>query len=123
MKFIQVLLPIISHLSDIVIKDYHEKTRHGGVSESLTRLKVRTWILRARQRIMSYLDLHLFRCNLCEKLRVKPGTQMPAPLPADRINQTYVYPFQVTSQDYLGPFTLKITMILRKPTFCSSHVL
>lgn len=68
----RVLLPSISHLSDLIIKGCHEETWHGGVSKCFTQLREGIWILRARQITKSLI----FICNLCETLRDKTATQM-----------------------------------------------
>lgn len=70
-----VLLPSISHLSDLIIKVCHEETRHGGVSGSFTQLREGIWILRAKQITKSLI----FICNLCETLRDKTATQISGP--------------------------------------------
>lgn len=45
------ILPSMSHLSDLMIKDRQEQTKHGDVSKTLTQLKERIWNLRTNQRI------------------------------------------------------------------------
>ncbi|KFM60317.1 hypothetical protein X975_18847, partial [Stegodyphus mimosarum] len=103
-----VLLPSACHLSDFIIKDCHERVKHGATAETLTDLREKTWILRAKQRIKSIIH----KCALCQKFRTKPMTQIPAQLPAERISEAY--PFQTTGLDYLGPLYIKDRDTTRK---------
>ncbi|XP_035213888.1 uncharacterized protein LOC118187724 [Stegodyphus dumicola] len=103
-----VLLPSACHLSDFIIKDCHERVRHGGVAETITHLREKMWILRVRKRIKSVTH----KCLLCQKFRTKPVTQITVPLPSDRISEPY--PFQTTGLDYLGPLYIKDRDTMKK---------
>ena len=75
MKF-PLLLPSKSYVTDLIIRDCHDKVFHNGVRETLSELRSRYWIVKGRQRIKAVLR----GCSLC---RIVESLPYPAPVTAD----------------------------------------
>ena len=95
------MIPSKHKLSDLIIKDAHERVLHAGVAETLVQIREKFWILKGKQSVKSVLN----KCIICKKFNVRPGKQVIAPIPADRINESP--PFSVCGLDYAGPLYIK----------------
>ncbi|XP_054709780.1 uncharacterized protein LOC129219413 [Uloborus diversus] len=93
-----LILPSKCRYVELLIMDAHERVFHSGVDATLTHLREKLWIIKARQRIKTVLH----KCLICKRFNARPGAQVVAPLPADRIIESP--PFAVTGLDYAGPF-------------------
>ncbi|GBM18053.1 hypothetical protein AVEN_75490-1 [Araneus ventricosus] len=92
-----VLLPTRDNFTELVVWKSHERTDHAGLSETLSELRDRFFVLKSRQRVKSLIS----KCNLCKRFRTKPSILDMAYLPPDRIRETFS--FVVTGLDYLVP--------------------
>ena len=97
-----VLLPKKAHLTDLVIRHFHQRTGHQG--RARTHAGIRSsgyWIVNGS----SLMGHHISKCVTCRKLRASPQQQVMAELPTDRFEQ--VPPFTFSAVDYFGPFYIK----------------
>nr|XP_042912400.1 uncharacterized protein LOC107446176 [Parasteatoda tepidariorum] len=90
-----VLLPSNDKFVEL---DAHVKIGHLGVDSTLTHLREQYWIIKGKQFVKKFLR----NCLICRRYKVKPGTQVVAPLPPDRIKEQP--PFDISGVDFAGPF-------------------
>ena len=97
------LIPKHSDLSRLIITDVHERVFHYGAEITLAKLIQRYWIPSARAQVKRI-------CRNCVKCRRDHGPAYklpdPAPLPAERIRESY--PFEVTGIDYTGAIPVRV---------------
>lgn len=98
-----LLLPSNHPLTDLVIRDTHERHLHPGYNTLLYLLLQQFWILSPRRAISRCLS----NCQRC--FRVNPRTIQPpmADLPSYRVTQ--LRPFTAVCLDYAGPFFITLT--------------
>ena len=95
------IVPRNSHLAELLIRDAHECTLHGGPQLIQSHLLRSYWIVHARSRIRRVAN----QCTRCVRFRCLTLHQQMAPLPAAR--GTPSRPFASTGLDYAGPFHLR----------------
>ena len=97
-----VLLPKTHWFTQLVIRDSHQKTLHGGVAETLVNIHRVFWIPKVRQAIKTCIR----RCTICvrydSRLLRYPG---PPPLSDSRVQETKS--FQVVGVDFTGAIQLR----------------
>ncbi|XP_071033008.1 uncharacterized protein, partial [Parasteatoda tepidariorum] len=96
-----ILLPSKTKFTELIVKEAHEKTLHSGVSNTLTQVREKFLIPKGRQFIKSVIG----SCVLCKRFNVRSGSEIMAPLPKDRIEQSP--PFSVTGLDFAEPLFVK----------------
>lgn len=74
---------------------------HSGLQGTLMQLRERFWILRGRQVTKKIVN----QCFVCRRFKAKPGRQITAPLPRDRV--TEASPFETMGVDFAGPLLVK----------------
>ena len=97
-----VLLPKKAHLTNLIIRHFHERSGHQD--RSRTHAEIRSsgfWIVNGS----SLVGHHISKCIICRKLRAAPQQQLMAELPTDRLEQ--VPPFTFSAVDYFGPFYIR----------------
>lgn len=72
------------------------RTLHGGAQATLSELRERWWVARARQLAKRIT----FKCQVCLRFRPEPATARTSPLPSDRTHRRH--PFQVVGIDFAG---------------------
>lgn len=92
-----LLLPPSHAFTELVIRDCHQRTLHGGTQDTLTELRQRLWVQRGRQIVKKVIG----RCNACIRTRLRPASAPVAPLPGDRVRRSD--PFEVVGIDFAGP--------------------
>lgn len=97
-----MIIPAKSQLGKILILDAHHVTLHGGTQVVLNHLRLRYWIVHAR----NHIKLLRHRCFVCKRNKPTLLTQQMANLPASRVNPNP--PFFVCGVDYFGPITLRV---------------
>ena len=98
----------------LIVKHYHEKTLHGGVSSTMSSIREKFWIPKLRVIVKKIVH----QCNLCKRHRIKPLPNADASkLPSFRTSNTD--PFVVTGMDFAGPMIYKTAKkILEKVLRC-----
>ncbi|CAL1294095.1 unnamed protein product [Larinioides sclopetarius] len=105
------LLPNKVKFVKLRILDAHVKMCHLGVDGTLTHLREQFWIIKGRKFVKNVLN----ECIICRRYKVKPGNQVVAPLPPDRIQEHS--PFDVSGVDfaesfYVNEFNTKCYLII-----------
>ena len=96
-----VLLPKASHLTNLIIKEAHQVTLHGGLGDTLAHIRKNYWIPQGRQAIKPSLR----ECKICRRYEARPISYPGPPhLPQERV--TLTRPFEVTGVDYTGAITI-----------------
>ncbi|XP_055585175.1 uncharacterized protein LOC129738027 [Uranotaenia lowii] len=97
----QIILPSTHAFSTLLIRSFHLNHLHAAPQLLLSLLRMRYWVLGARNRAR----LIVRQCIICFKARPKLVEQFMGELPAARITATR--PFAVAGIDYWGPIFLK----------------
>jgi len=98
----QLILPRISPVTSLLIRQAHFQTLHGGAQLTLATLRQQVWIIGGRARVRSAI----LRCVTCARQRGATLQQRMGQLPALRAKPAR--PFLHTGVDYAGPFNLKL---------------
>ena len=97
-----VFLPRKHHLTELIIRDFHERVHHTGVRATLAELRSKFWVPRGRQEVKGALS----ECVTCKKLKGKPYSSPPtAALPEFRVKEAP--PFSRVGVDFAGPLYVK----------------
>lgn len=90
-------------LTQLIIRDAHLKTLHGGNTLTLSFIRQNFWILKAKRAVKTVLR----SCVKCFKFRAEVRQQQMGNLPIQRTTQCR--PFTNTGVDFCGPFDIKIS--------------
>ena len=92
-----LLLPRHHHLTKLLILHAHQTTLHGGVSDTLCKIRENFWIPKGRQVVKSTIK----SCYICKRLEGRPYQYpSPPPLPKERVEEAR--PFEIIGIDYTG---------------------
>lgn len=91
-----IIQPPYHRLSELIFVRSHLQGMHGGVRDTLTQLRERYWIHRARS--LGKRVIH--GCYLCKRFRTRPGSAPAAPLPGLSLSSTN--PFEAVGIDFAG---------------------
>lgn len=97
-----VILPNKSHITDLLVRHYHEEVKHQG--RGITQNEVRSngfWIISGSRTVQNIIK----RCVTCRKLRRPTEEQKMANLPDDRTEPSA--PFSFCGMDCFGPYIIK----------------
>ncbi|XP_043068221.1 uncharacterized protein [Drosophila bipectinata] len=97
-----IIIPKVHHFTDLVIKNAHLNTLHGGTELTLATIRHTFWIVNGKQAVKRILR----QCVQCFKHRPKPASQLMGDLPLHRVNPPG-RAFEATGVDYTGAFYLK----------------
>lgn len=95
------LLPDVSHLSTLLIREAHERTLHGGPQLVMAFVRQRFWITNLRRAVKTNIS----RCVVCVRQRSNVEQQLMAELPSDRVRPCRA--FRRAGVDYAGPFMVR----------------
>ena len=98
-----ILLPQKHGLTELIIKDVHQKHFHCGTNSTVTYIRQRYWLPAARQRIRSILR-HCVTCNKLSGSHYKVPDSPPLP----KYRPQMMKPFTVTGVDYTGALYVRI---------------
>ena len=99
-----ILLPGNSRLTRLLVLHYHQKYLHAGPSLTLSCLREKFWILKARQVVRQVIN----QCVPCFRAKPKVSSQLMGQLPSSRVCQPN-RPFTYTGVDYAGPILVRAT--------------
>ena len=88
-------------MAKLLALHYHKKG-HTGLEWTLSKIREKYWITKARRIIKSVIR----SCVTCKKLYAKPMQQKMADLPEDRM-QPFMPSFSVTAVEVFGPYETK----------------
>lgn len=97
-----ILLPKSHHLTNLIVRHYHETLGHAGVEHVLSITRERFWPINGRATVKKVVN----SCFSCRKQYASPGIQKMSDLPADRV-QPDKPPFSHVGVDCFGPFIVK----------------
>ncbi|GFR25491.1 integrase catalytic domain-containing protein [Trichonephila clavata] len=80
-----ILLPAKSKFTELLVMKEHITVFHSGVSATLTQIRRKFWIPKARQLVKRIIR----NCVVCRKYAAKPANQITAQLPRDRIVESH----------------------------------
>ena len=96
-----ILLPRSHHVTQLIIRDEHEKHFHAGLQTTLSIVRNKYWPIDGKSTVRKIL----YNCIRCAKLRSTPYNYQMGNLPQDRVNSAR--PFANVGIDYCGPFLIK----------------
>lgn len=97
----QIIIPKDSRLSQLLIRDAHQRTFHGGTQLTLIHLRRAYWILGGRAPVRSFI----LKCVQCARQRGLRAQQLMGQLPKVRLTPSRA--FLNTGIDYAGPVSLR----------------
>ena len=97
-----VVLPKNSHVTKLVIHDYHERVGHAGLSHTWATTRQKFWIIKGAATVRKVLG----QCLLCKRRNARAGQQIMSDLPNSRLAANKP-PFYFTGEDYFGPMFVK----------------
>ena len=99
-----IILPKDHTVTHLIATSTHEQLAHGsGTEHLLSELRTRFWIVKGRRTVRNLVE----KCTGCRiRFNRKPATQMMAPLPKSRLQQT-MRAFGRVGVDYGGPYLMK----------------
>ncbi|XP_068708097.1 uncharacterized protein [Montipora capricornis] len=97
-----VILPRSSHVTNLMIKHYHQKVNHQGKGMTMNEIRANgLWIVN----LSAAVSTHVYRCVQCRRQRRPTEGQKMADLPMERVEITP--PFTYCGMDYFGLFTVR----------------
>ena len=97
-----VILPKISHVSNVMVKYFHERIHHQGRGQTLNHVRSNGYWIISGSRVVANV---IKNCVTCRRLRRPVEEQKMADLPADRVEASS--PFTFVGMDCFGPFMTK----------------
>ena len=96
------VLPKSSHVTQLVLRHFHERCHHQGKGITLNALRTSGfWIIN----VSSLVGRTIHQCVICRKVRSSTRVQKMADLPEDRCHEAP--PFSYSAMDFFGPFYVK----------------
>ena len=104
-----IVLPKGHMVTAAIIRYFHKREGHSGVSHTLGMLRDKYWVLHGGATVKAVLR----KCLICRRLNTTSTGQRMATLPAIRVNESW-FPFQHVGLDYFGPFRVRRGRLLEK---------
>ncbi|XP_059050688.1 uncharacterized protein LOC131845624 [Achroia grisella] len=98
-----IIMPEISHLTQVIIMDAHNSTMHSGPQTMLNYIRSRFFIIRARKLVKK----HFRKCITCLRYAQRKNTPLMGQLPEVRLQPSK--PFKSAGVDYAGPINIKFS--------------
>ena len=97
-----IRLPKKSYFTSLLIKEYHQKPFHSGVSHTLAQLRNEYWIPQGRAEVKKAIH----GCGTCKRFQGGPF-KLPSMSPWPRKKVAKCAPFTYTGLDYFGPLYIQ----------------
>ena len=97
-----IILPEKHHVTNLIIRQYHETYEHVGTQQVLSLIRKDYWITKG----VSAVKRVIGDCFRCKRLYKTPCEQMMAPLPKERVTADKP-PFTYMACDMFGPMFVK----------------
>ena len=97
-----ILLPKRSYFTSLLIREYHQKLFHSGVSHTLAQLRNEYWIPQGRAEVKKAIH----GCGICKRFQGGPF-KLPSMSPWPRKKVAKCAPFTYTGLDYFGPLYIQ----------------
>ena len=97
------VLPKKHHVTDLIVRKYHEELAHAGREHVLSSIRQKFWIVKGRVAVRRVLR----ECLFCRKRASPTGEQKMADLPSERLTPDRP-PFTFVGIDYFGPFLVRL---------------
>lgn len=110
-----ILLAPRSHFTNLLVRDAHLRTLHGGAQLTLSILRKKYWLINGRNTIKAIIN----KCVTCHRYKKTASNQKMGNLPAARLAITR--PFTNAGVDYAGPINLKASR-LRNAKICKGYI-
>jgi Pao retrotransposon peptidase/Family of unknown function (DUF5641)/Integrase zinc binding domain len=98
-----MLLPAKHHVTNLIIRDAHMKTLHGGSQLTLNILRTKFWIVNGKIRVQSEVQ----KCITCFRNKGKLAQQIMGNLPLRRVTPSPSFTY--SGVDFAGPVQLRIS--------------
>ncbi|XP_045541882.1 uncharacterized protein LOC123723347 [Papilio machaon] len=98
-----IILPYKHHVTDLLIRDAHKETLHGGNQATLCYIRNKYWILGIKRRIKTVLN----KCVKCIRYKGVNTHQKMGQIPTARVTPSH--PFSSSGVDYAGPIQVRTT--------------
>ncbi|XP_014207299.1 uncharacterized protein LOC106638559 [Copidosoma floridanum] len=100
-KNIQFCLLSKHHVTDLIIRQYHQSNLHGGIQSTLYSIRERFWIINGRDQVRKIIR----HCVDYIRTKPKPLQAQMADLPAARVIEAPA--FSNVGVDFFGPLYIK----------------
>lgn len=96
------ILPFNHHVTDMIIRYYHQQNGHVGRNQTLAAIRKKFWIIKGPSSVKRVWT----KCVPCRRQSQQAPTQIMAPSPEARVTPGRP-PFSSTGVDYFGPLHVK----------------
>ncbi|CAK9797165.1 hypothetical protein ANTQUA_LOCUS1055 [Anthophora quadrimaculata] len=96
-----ILLPHKHHITELIIRQVHERYFHAGTQGTLCAVRQRYWPIAGKSTVKGIIR----NCIRCCRLNPKTPQYIMGDLPESRLVPTR--PFEIVGIDYCGPFLIK----------------
>ena len=102
-KYPIILRSVKSYVTKLIVLDCHRKVMHHGIETTLSRLRLKYWIVQGRRVVKDVLK----KCVTCRRFQGRPMVAAASPdLPTYRVNHLG-YAFEATGLDFAGPLFIR----------------
>lgn len=96
-----ILLPSHHHVTDLIIRETHQRMHHAGIQSTLFALRQKFWLLDGKNQVRKIVH----KCVVCIRHRPEPIQYKMVDLPTSRVQGSSA--FEHTGLDFCGPFLIK----------------
>lgn len=98
-----IILPGRCHLTNLIIRDAHNTTLHGGNQNTLAFIRRKFWLINGKKAVKKIIN----NCVKCIRYKAATAQQLMGQLPPPRVTQSAA--FLHTGIDYAGPIQVRTT--------------